>query len=151
MAMTSRTMFYVIVTWVIFVFANSGNELINETLASPELNEYGGHVCSVLRLFAFVVFACYIFVSRLQIRRYSQADLLFIGIVWFGLSVASDIIHRHYFKHSSWEMTLLEYNIFQGRIRAFVLLAELFGPYLFGTRIRLKIKKSRQSAAIKAG
>ena len=148
--MTSRTIFYTIVTWVIFVLANAGNELINEALASPELNEHGGHVFSVLRLLAFVIFVSYIFVSRLEIRRYSQADLLFIGVVWFGLSVAFDIIHKHYFGRKTWEMVILEYNIAEGRIRALVLLAELFAPYLFGVRRRFKMRKSRRNAIIKA-
>ena len=148
--MTSRTMFYTIVTWVMFVLANVGNERINEALASPELNEYGGHVFSVLRLLAFIIIVSYVFISRLQIRRYSQADLLFIGIVWFGLSVAFDIVYKHYFGRSTWEMVILEYNILEGRIRALVLLAELLAPYLFGARRQLKIRRSHRNAIIKA-
>ena len=147
--MTARTIFYTIVTWIIFVLASFGNEHLNAALASPELNEYGGHVFSVFRLFAFVVFAAYIFVECLEIRRYSQADLLFIGIVWFGLSVASSIVHKHYFGRESWETVILEYNILEGRIRAFVLLAELFAPYLFGARRQLKLRRSRRNAVIK--
>ena len=148
--MTARTMFYTIATWVIFVLANAGNERINEALASPGLNEYGGHVCSVLRMLAFVIFASYIFVSCLEIRRYSQADLLFIGIVWFGLSVAFNIVHKHYFRRNTWEMVMMEYNIVEGRIRALVLLAELVAPYLFGVRRQFKIRRSHRNAIIKA-
>ena len=149
--MTSRTIFYTIVTWIMFVLAGVGNEWLNAALASPELNEYGGHVFSVFRLFAFVVVVIYIFVERLEIRRYSLADLLFIGIVWFGLSFASDIVHKHYVGRQSWDMVILEYNIMEGRIKASVLLAELFAPFLFGARRRwLRLRRSRQNAIIKA-
>ncbi len=132
--MSPRIVFYIFAIWVLFIIAGVGNEKISESLASPELGEYGGHVCSMLRLFAFVIFVIYIFVSLLDLPLYNRADLLFIGIFWFTLTFALEIVHRHYFKRYSWDAVLENYNIMEGGIKGFVLLAELIAPYLFWVR-----------------
>ena len=136
--MTSRTLLYTVVIWVLFVIASSANDWITDVSSSPELGEYGGHVYSVMRLFAFVVAVIYIFVRFLEIRRYTPSDLLFIGLFWFVLSAVFEFVYKHYFKRYSWNTVLGNYNILEGRLMGFVLLAELFGPYLFGIR-RLSI------------
>ena len=140
--MTTRVLLYTVVTWVLFVIAGTMNDWLARVSSSPMLSEYGSHICSTMRLLAFVIAAAYIFVKALEIRRYTQADLLFIGLFWFAMTVLFEFVYRHYFRRYSWGAVLGDYNFLNGRLMASVLLAKLFGPYLFGLRRHIIIRRA---------
>jgi hypothetical protein len=69
-----------------------------------------------------------LFVRRLAAPR--AGTLVGIGVLWLGLSVAFELLFGHYFAGASWEALFADYDVGQGRLWPFVLLATLIAPWL---------------------
>ena len=137
--MTITGYLFALIIWVIFAVVEFLDGILIRVLASPGLGNYGVHVTSTIRLFCFVIIMTYILIRSLDIRYCSMTDMLFIGLLWFVLSVTYRFVYSHYVRYYPWNLLLAEYNIFEGGLRGFILLAQLLTPYLLG---RYSIRKA---------
>jgi hypothetical protein len=55
-------------------------------------------------------------------------EALVVGVVWVALTGAFEFLAGHYAFANSWERLIADYNVFCGRIRILVLLANLVAP-----------------------
>jgi hypothetical protein len=144
--MTARTLLYTIVLWILFIFAGFLSNWFGEMLAFPAPDEYYRHVCDILRLIAIVIALVYVFSRTMEVQQCAAADLIFIGFFWVAATVIYEFVYGHYFRGIAWNTAFADYNIVKGKLRAFVLLAELITPYLFGARRHSMIRRIQQDA-----
>ena len=145
--MTPRILIHVVLVWLAFLVADIANQHLENLIASPGLGEYEEHLFSVFRLWGFVIILIYIFVSLLDIRQFRRSDLLFIGIFWIVLNFFFMVFYRHYMKRYPWGMLFEDYDIREGRLKAFILLTELTGPYLLGVWRHFITRRRRRHAS----
>ncbi len=129
--MNARIFLYAFGVWFIFVVGAILNGVSRNSLTAPRLGEYTGHVISSVILICFILVVTYLFISKLA-AQYSKADLLFIGVFWFTLTVLFEFVFGHYVIGHPWSKLLADYNIFKGRLWSLVLLTSLVAPYLTG-------------------
>lgn len=130
--MTTRMPIYIVLIWVLFVIADFLNRLVETSVASPSLGEYGAHVCSILRLAGFMIILIYFLITTAEAQHYSGTDLFFIGLSWVALTVMFEFLYMHYFRYKAWDAIFIHYNIMQGRLRLFILLIQLLAPMILG-------------------
>ncbi|MGA9364166.1 MAG: hypothetical protein WBW16_07340 [Bacteroidota bacterium] len=63
-----------------------------------------------------------------------------VGIIWVGMTICFEFIFGHYMMGNSWERLLHDYNIFEGRLWAAVLVRTLIAPYLFTRLSRRRLE-----------
>jgi acetyltransferase-like isoleucine patch superfamily enzyme len=86
------------------------------------------YILRSLLLFVLLIFTVNIVFKRL-VPRYRRGSMLTIGILWMVIFVVFDLIFQFYILSVSPDVVLLDYNIFAGNLRGFLLLVMLFGPF----------------------
>lgn len=94
------------------------------TMLTAELS----YVLRNLFLFFLLIFTVNIVFKKL-VPRYRRGSMLTVGVLWILLFVVFDLMFQYYFNTISFDMVLLDYNIFAGRLRGLLLLVMLFGPF----------------------
>ncbi|MBU7044498.1 MAG: hypothetical protein HXS47_12980 [Theionarchaea archaeon] len=109
--------------------------IINGTLRNqvygPKVTELLAHQLSTVIYIVVFILVMVLLFSQTN-APYTQKDLIIIGIVWLTLTVLFEFGFGHYVIGHSWSRLIHDYNIFQGRIWALVLITELIGPYIIG-------------------
>ena len=141
--MRATTLLYAFFIWIVFGVAESLSKWAKNSLLSPKLGEYPGHVISTVLMVCIVLAITYVFISRSEVSRFSSTDFLFIGVLWVVLTVGQEFVLGHYYRYRPWSWLLADYNISRGRLKGLVLLSELAAPFAFGT-ILLKSRKGHR-------
>ena len=122
---------YAFGVWLIFVIIAILNGVLRNTVITPKIGEYAGHVISTIILICIILIGTYLFINRIKID-YTKADLLLVGVFWVILTVLFEFGFSHYVIGHPWSKLLADYNILKGRLWSLVLLAEFIAPRLFG-------------------
>ena len=141
--MRARTLLYAFLIWIVFGAAESLGKWAKNSLLSPNLGEYPGHVISTILLICFVLAITYAFMRYSNVRRFSSTDFLFIGVLWVVLTIGQEFVLGHYYRYRPWAWLLADYRVSRGRLKGLVLLSELVAPFAFGT-ILLKSRKGHR-------
>lgn len=70
------------------------------------------------------------FIRKLRIK--DAKTLLGIGFFWVVITVIFEFVFGHYVMGLSWQKLFADYNLFNGRLRALVLLNNFFAPIISG-------------------
>lgn len=119
--------------WFVLVFAAILNGTFREFIISPNLGSYVGHIISSFMFIAIILVLTYLFISKLN-ERPNKKELLLIGLFWLILTIIFEFVFGHFIMGHPWEKLFADYNIFNGRIWSFVLLATLFAPLIIGRK-----------------
>lgn len=75
-----------------------------------------------------------LFVQRLADP--TAAQLVGVGALWAGLTVAFELVFGRYVSGLSWEALLADYDVTRGRLWPLVLLTTLLAPWFWGVAAR---------------
>lgn len=116
-----------IITWLMLLVLAILNGTLRNIVYKPWVGDLWAHQISTV--VAIVVFTAVIFLRfKDQVSQYSYGQLLWVGIVWVGMTIIFEFIGGHYLFGNSWEKLLADYNIFKGRVWVLVLATELLAP-----------------------
>jgi hypothetical protein len=121
--------------WFFLVIAAALNGVLRTSFLSLQMGEQTSYVLSTLILMITVLTCSWVLANRF-LRHSTNKDLLFIGLLWVGLSASFEFYFGHYVLGTPWAILLHEYNLLSGRIWVVVLLTELIGPWFMASNGR---------------
>src|SRR4030067_1482629 len=105
------------------------NGTIRVVIFQKFVNLQTAHVISCITGIALIQTVIYFY---LKLRNFAVHQLLIIGLIWLGLTIAFEFGFGHYVMGHSWEKLLSDYNLLKGRLWSVVLLSVLLGPLIWG-------------------
>ena len=104
----------------------------------PVTGEYTGHILSSIIFSAVIILIAYLLMKMKKIvERKIQIQ---IGILWLLMTISFEFIFGHYVMNHPWEKLFHDYNLAEGRVWIFVLVATFFAP-LVGGKIAERLMK----------
>jgi hypothetical protein len=94
----------------------------------PFAGDLTAHQISTVTLILLIAVYLRILRTRWKITSANQAWL--IGLMWLGMTIAFEFGFGHYIAGNPWSKLLHDYNIAEGRVWCFILIAVLIGPYI---------------------
>jgi hypothetical protein len=103
---------------------------VRNAFLTPHLGEHAGHVASTIT--GSIAFLVLIWATLPWIRPSGRRDLVLLGALWLGLTIAFEFLAGHYLFGNTWQRLLEDYNVFHGRVWVAVLLVTFLGPIWMG-------------------
>jgi acetyltransferase-like isoleucine patch superfamily enzyme len=119
---------YAIAAWIFMPIVTIAFEWFWWGYISPLLTYNLSYILQYLFLFLLLILTVNIAFKRL-VPRYRRGKMLLVGFLWMILFLVFDVILQYYIFMINPDVTLLDYNIFAGRLRWLLLLVMLFGPF----------------------
>lgn len=129
--MRTKILLYSIFIWFIIAIAAVINGIFRVTFLEPVLSGQIAHIISTFILMAIILTISYLFVKSI-IDICTRDNLIYIGIIWFLLTILFEFGFGHYVVNKSWQTLLADYNISEGRIWILIPITMLISPYLWG-------------------
>ncbi|NIA16585.1 MAG: hypothetical protein GWP08_21215 [Nitrospiraceae bacterium] len=114
--------------WIPMVFIAIVNGMARQLGYGKAMSELAAHQLSTAT--AVVLFVGYTWLLSLLWPLESARQALTIGAIWLTLTVAFEFLFGHYVAKHSWMRLLHDYNLMQGRVWVFVLVAIALAPYV---------------------
>lgn len=121
---------YALGVWLglaVLAILNAG---VRETVFSPAVGDYWGHVASTATFVTVVAV-----VSALYFGRYTEhslRELVVVGAAWLVMTVLFEFGFGHYVMGNSWATLFADYDLLAGRVWVLVLLSLAIAPVVFG-------------------
>ena len=115
-------------TWLIMVIAAIANALLREKLLTPAIGSETALPVSGLLLSFLVFMVAFGFV--LFFDSSEGKATIFIGLVWFALTLSFEILFGHFVTGKPWHAIMQVFNVKKGDLFIFVLLSALISPWL---------------------
>ena len=123
-----------ILGWLLLLAAMFANGTLRVLVLQPQLGEHVARQVAVLTGIAIVVSLTFPFVRALA--RPTGKALMGVGVLWLILTVAFEFLFGHYVGRASWDALLEDYNLLEGRLWPFVLVAVAVAPWAWGRFLR---------------
>ena len=128
---------YAVGAWVGMVVLAILNAMFREAFITPNAGEYAGHVISTVTL--LILLGAYVYVYFWRMPVHDGRELVVVGVLWAGLTVAFEFFFGHYVAGEAWADLLALYDVTQGNVWVFVPLfvlvaLTLFSRYLYRQR-----------------
>lgn len=121
--------------WFVLMVFGIVNGVVRNYVCGPAIgNELLSHQISTFTGIILFLTGMYVWLKYTN-AHYLKKDLLIIGIMWLGITIAFEFIFGHYIVGHTWSKLLADYNILEGRIWSLILLTILVGPYFIGKRL----------------
>jgi len=117
-----------VVVWCFFVVLAILNGALRNTVLTPRLGEFKGHISSTVILCAAILIVTWLTIG--WVRPVNSSDALLIGGGWVLMTVAFEFLAGHYVFRSAWTTLLADYDLFAGRVWVLVLVTTAFAPLL---------------------
>lgn len=122
-----------VAVWLIFILIESINGTIRILWLAPHLGEGTAEAIAFLTGSLVVVAIAALFSPWLQASRTSQ--LLLIGVLWMGLTLAFEIALGRLAFGYSWAQIMAQFNLLNGELMLVELALLLLAPWI-GAKIR---------------
>lgn len=119
-----------ILMWLVLLVVMFGNGVLRVAVLQPRLGEATARELASLVGVGLVFALSGLFVRTLQGP--TGAQLLQVGALWLGLTLAFETVMGRWVSHLSWDAVFADYNLARGRLWPLVLLATLVSPWLWG-------------------
>ncbi len=129
--------------WFVLLVLTLINATIREAGYKPILEPYIGlwaHQISSLTGILLFFIAIYFFLKRNN--NYNKKDLIFMGIIWFVMTIAFETLMNVFMRNLNFKQVLQTYYFWQGEIWVFVLLSLLILPFVVDKILNKKINNS---------
>jgi len=117
------------IAWIGMVIIAIINAAIREIGYKKLLGELLAHQVSTVT--AVILFGFYAWALSLRWKIQSSTQAIAIGFIWLILTVAFEFLFGHYVMKHPWSRLFHDYNIFEGRLWALVLLWITIAPFVF--------------------
>ena len=119
-----------IAVWLVLIVAEILHGIARGIFLVPHVGEFrsnqiGVFIGSVIILAIAVAFVRWIGASR-------STDLLAVGVLWLGLTLAFEILFGSFVVGASWERLAADYNVLEGGLLPFGMLVLLLSPLIAG-------------------
>lgn len=132
-----------IAVWLIFILTESLNGTIRTFWLVPNVGDPLAHYLAFISGMLIVLAIALLFIRWLGARRVPQ--LLEIGGVWMGLTLAFEVFLGRVILNYSWGQIMADYDVRQGGLMAFGLLWIVLAP-LIAAKIQGALPKPHQLA-----
>jgi hypothetical protein len=116
-----------ILAWFPIVILAVMNGAIRDLAYKPFVGDLAAHQISTVTL--IILLTLYLWLVGRKWRIGSGWQAWFIGSLWLLMTIAFEFGLGHYVLNHPWEKLLRDYNVLEGRVWVFILLAVLTGPY----------------------
>lgn len=99
----------------------------------PSLGEFRSNQIGVFTGSLIILAIALLFVRWIGASRY--AELLGIGVLWLGLTLAFEFLFGHFVAGASWQRLLSDYNVLEGGFLGFGMVFLTLSPWIAG-RVR---------------
>ena len=123
-----EAMWHYVLAWFPMVAIAVANGAVRQAWYGPYLSELRAHQVSTLT--ALVLLGLYM---RWVVRRWppgSAARAIAVGGLWFGLTLAFELLFGHYVARHAWSRLAADYDLLAGRLWPLVLVWVATAPYL---------------------
>lgn len=110
------------------------NATLRELLIAPRVGDYTAHVVSTLTLLVALAVLVAFYFARTP--GYAPVELVAVGVLWAGLTVAFEFGFGHYVAGDTWASLLGQYDVTAGRIWVLVPMFLLVAPLVFGRYLK---------------
>jgi hypothetical protein len=117
-----------VVVWCVFVVLAILNGALRNTVLTPQLGQFAGHIASTVILCAAILIVTWLTIS--WVRPVNSSEALLIGGGWVLMTVAFEFLVGHYVFRSAWTTLLADYDLFAGRVWVLVLVTTALAPLL---------------------
>ena len=124
--MTARSL----AIWLILITAEILHGILRGILLVPHIGEFRSGQIGVFTGSLIILAIAIIFVRWTGATRPRQ--LLGIGVLWLGLTLAFEFLFGHFVAGASWERLASDYNVLQGGLLPFGMIVLLFSPLIAG-------------------
>jgi hypothetical protein len=122
-----------LLVWLVIIVAESVHGTLRTLYLAPALGDFPARRVGVLIGTALIFVVALAFTRWIGAR--SRRQLLGIGALWVGLTVAFEVLLGRALLHYDWARILADYDLSRGGLMGFGLLAMFFMP-LLAARIR---------------
>ena len=119
--------------WFVLAVVAVANGIARQALLSPHMADLPAHQISTATGSVLIFLTTLALIPWLGIRGTGQ--LLGIGALWLGMTVAFEFGFGHYVASHPWERLLADYNILRGRVWILILAVIFIAP-LAAARVR---------------
>lgn len=116
------------VVWIVIILAEMAHGAVRRLLLEPLVGDMRARQICVFTGAAIVIAIAFIFVRWLKISQVSH--FILIGAYWVVLTIGFEILLGRFAIGLSWERIGSDYNIAEGGLMMFGLLAMLMAPFL---------------------
>ncbi|HUL52453.1 MAG TPA: hypothetical protein VLT83_03480 [Opitutaceae bacterium] len=114
--------------WVPMVFIAIANGVARDRGYKRYVTELRAHQISTLT--GAVLFTIYTWALSLRWPPTSAAQAIAIGVIWFLLTVAFELLFGHFVAKFTWRRLWMDYNLLRGRVWVLMLVWLLVLPYV---------------------
>ena len=116
--------------WLVLIVAEILHGIARGIFLVPHVGEFrssqiGVFTGSIIILVIALVFVRWIGASR-------STDLLAVGVLWLGLTLAFEVAFGRFVVGASWERLAADYNVLEGGLLPFGMLVLLLSPLIAG-------------------
>ncbi|HWC29335.1 MAG TPA: hypothetical protein VG845_04550 [Dehalococcoidia bacterium] len=117
--------------WLLLFVVMFANGAIRVLVLQPQLGEDLARQVASLSGVALVLLVSWLFVRASPGAR--PAQLWWVGVAWFGATVAFEFLFGRFVSGLSWQALLADYNVLRGRFWSLILVSVCLGPWFWGT------------------
>lgn len=117
-----------LIVWFLIILAESVHGVLRTMLLEPLIGDLAARQIGVVIGTAMILAITFMFVRWLKAN--SGRQFLLIGLMWVVLTVGFEILLGRYVMSLSWERIWSDYDVANGGLMLFGLLAMLFAPWI---------------------
>ncbi len=117
-----------LIVWFLIILAESVHGVLRTMLLEPLIGDLSARQIGVVIGTAMILAITFMFVRWLKGN--SGRQFLLIGLMWVVLTVGFEILLGRYVMSLSWERISSDYDVANGGLMLFGLLAMLFAPWI---------------------
>ena len=118
-----------VLAWIPMLLIAIANAALRDLWYGKRVTELQAHQISTIT--AIPLFAVYIWIVIRFWPPESSGQVLVVGVLWLGLTIAFEFLFGHYVSGLSWNRLFHDYNLAAGRIWVLIPLWLLVAPYIF--------------------
>ncbi|NLS97556.1 MAG: hypothetical protein GXX96_35905 [Planctomycetaceae bacterium] len=116
--------------WLVLIVAEILHGIARGVFLVPHVGEFRSNQIGVFTGSIIILVIALIFVRWIGASR--TTDLLAVGFLWLGLTLAFEVAFGRFVVGASWERLWVDYNVLKGGLLPFGMLVLLLSPLIAG-------------------
>lgn len=114
--------------WLVIMMVESLHGIVRQALLAPMVGDFRARQISVFTGAVLILIVSVLFIRWIGVR--SSGRLLFLGVLWVGLTVAFEFIFGRLVLDLPWERLLEDYHLLRGGLMPIGLIVLAFAPLI---------------------
>jgi hypothetical protein len=117
--------------WLVLICAETLHGIARGIFLVPHVGEFRSNQIGVFTGSVLILVIALIFVR--WIGATGRAQLLIVGLLWLGLTLAFEMLFGRFVMGASWERLAADYNVLEGGLLPFGMIVLLLAPLVAGS------------------